>query len=52
MLKCSDYADTAMMIKALKLLPDQPLPSTSGARELLNGLENVNHRIAELILDH
>jgi hypothetical protein len=52
MLKYSDCADTGMMIKALQMLPEQPLPSAAGTRELLNGLENINHRIAELMLDH
>jgi predicted glycosyltransferase len=52
MLKYSDFANTGMMIQALKMLPEQQLPSTSGARKLLNGLENFNRRIAELMLDH
>jgi predicted glycosyltransferase len=52
MLKYSDCADTGLMIKALKMLPDQPLPSAAGAGELLNGLDSINHRIAELMLDH
>ena len=49
MLKCGDSENTQLMIDALKSLPDQPLPSSSGAGELLNGLENVNQRVAELI---
>ncbi len=45
-----EYADnTQLMVDALKFLPHQPLPSSSGAGELLNGLENINQRVAELV---
>ena len=49
MLKCGESENTQLMIDALKSLPEQPLPSNSGAAELLNGLENINQRVAELI---
>lgn len=49
MLKCGDADNTQLMIDALKSLPDQPLPSSYGSVELLNGLENINHRVADLI---
>ena len=49
MLSYSDSGDTELMIKTLKSLPDQELPSLFGSRELMNGLENVNKRVAQLI---
>ena len=48
-LEYGDNENTKLMIKALKALPDQPKPSQFGAQELLNGLENINHRVAELV---
>ena len=49
MLEYGDNKNTELMIKALKALPNQLKPSEFGAQELLNGLENVNRRVAELI---
>lgn len=49
MLKCKESANTQLMIEALKSLPNQPLPSNAGAEKLLNGLENITLRVAELI---
>ncbi len=48
-LEYSAHQNTGLLIEALKTLPDQRLPSEFGAPELLNGLENVNRRVAELI---
>ncbi len=51
MLKCDEHQDTQLMIDALKSLPKQPLPSSCGAEKLLDGLENINQRVGELIRD-
>jgi hypothetical protein len=40
------------MIEAIKKLPGQPLPSASGSKTLLNGLEGINHRIADVLQKH
>jgi len=49
MLEYGDRQNTQLMVEALKKLPKQPLPSTFGGQDLLNGLENINQRIAELV---
>lgn len=49
MLRIKDLDDTQVMVEALTTLPDQPLPSEFNSEKLLNGLENVNQRVAELI---
>ena len=49
MLDIKELDDTQMMVKALINLPKQSLPSDHGSECLLGGLENVNHRVAELI---
>ncbi len=49
MLEYSDYQNTDLMIEALRQLPNQTLPSKYGGQDLLNGLENINQRIVELI---
>ena len=43
-----DVENTGAMVDAIRRLPDQPRPSESGAPELLNGLDNINSRIAQL----
>jgi hypothetical protein len=40
------------MVEALKGLPTQPLPSSCGTESLLNGLDNINHRVSTLLGDH
>ena len=49
MLGYDDYDNTGLMIEALKALPQQPLPSESGAQKLLDGLENINRRVLNLV---
>lgn len=49
MLIYRDQKNTSMMIEALQELPQQPLPSAAGTQHLLNGLDNVNRRVAELL---
>lgn len=48
MLTYADSADTHMMVDALHALPQQNKPSRSGSAALLNGLDNINLRVAEL----
>ena len=49
MLSTDDIENTQVMVDALINLPNQPLPSQYDSESLLNGLENVNKRVAELI---
>ena len=49
MLDAKDMNKTQLMVEALINLPKQPLPSEFDSDRLLNGLSNVNQRVAELI---
>jgi predicted glycosyltransferase len=49
MLLYKDSSNTEMMIEALKNLPTQTLPSTHGSESLLNGLEQINVRVEEIL---
>ena len=49
MLDINDLNNTQVMVQALINLPKQPLPSEFDSESLLNGLENLNQRVAELL---
>jgi predicted glycosyltransferase len=49
MLLYKDSTNTKMMIKALKELPAQSLPSVNGSESLLNGLEQINTRVEAIL---
>lgn len=49
MLESSHMNDTRLMIDALTRLPEQPEPSAFYSDQLLNGLVNINQRVAEII---
>lgn len=49
MLKLSEIDNTQAMVQALLDLPNQPLPSQFDSESLLNGLDNVNQRVAEIL---
>ena len=50
-LRYQDCEDSALMLQALKQLPNQPVPSSQSSDKLLTGLNSINNRVAEMLSD-